>query len=90
VPRLGRVPAIRLGAFLVPMPLTQFTQNTSGIFATSDIAGTIGAQMLRRFTVIFDYAHREMPKPRSSTKMSETDKTRVMIVLVFMVRPFFP
>src|SRR5258708_27504125 len=58
--RLGRVPAIRLGAFLVPMPITQFTQNTSGIFATSDIAGTIGAQMLRRFTVIFDYAHREM------------------------------
>ena len=58
--RLGRVPAIRLGAFLVPMPLTQFTQNTSGIFATSDIAGIIGAQMLRRFTVIFDYAHREM------------------------------
>ena len=58
--RLGRVPAIRLGAFLVPMPLTQFTQNTSGIFATSDIAGTIGAQMLRRFTVIFDYARREM------------------------------
>jgi len=32
----------------------------------------------------------KMPKPRSSTKMSETDKTRVMIVLVFMVRPFFP
>jgi hypothetical protein len=60
IARLGRVPAIRLGAFLVPMPLTQFSQNTAGIFATSDIAGTIGAQMLRRFTVIFDYAHREM------------------------------
>ncbi len=58
--RLGRVPAIRLGGFLISMPLTQFSQNTSGIFATSDIAGTIGAQMLRRFTVIFDYAHREM------------------------------
>src|SRR6267378_1261112 len=58
--RLGRVPAIRLGAFLVPMPLTQFTQNTSGIFATSDIAGTIGAQMLRRFSFKCYYDHREM------------------------------
>ena len=58
--RLGRVPAIRLGGFLVSMPLTQFSQNTSGIFATPGITGTIGAQMLRRFTVIFDYPHREM------------------------------
>ncbi len=58
--RLGRVPAIRLGGFEISMPLTQFTQNTSGIFANPDITGTIGAQTLRRFTVIFDYPHRQM------------------------------
>ena len=58
--RLGRVPAVRLGKFLVSMPLVQFSQNTSGIFATPGLAGTIGAETLRRFTVIFDYPHREM------------------------------
>lgn len=58
--RLGRLPAVRLGGLVVSMPLTQFSQNTSGIFATPDLTGVIGAQMLRRFTVIFDYAHREM------------------------------
>ena len=58
--RVGWVPAIRLGGFVVSMPFTQFSQNTSGILATPDLAGIIGAQMLRRFTVIFDYAHREM------------------------------
>ena len=58
--RVGWVPAIRLGGFVVPMPFTQFSQNTSGILAAPDLAGIIGAQMLRRFTVIFDYAHREM------------------------------
>jgi Aspartyl protease len=58
--RLGRVQAIRLGGFEVPMPLTQFPQNTSGIFAAPNIMGVIGAQMLRRFTVIFDYPHRQM------------------------------
>jgi hypothetical protein len=58
--RLGRVPALRLGKFLVSMPLAQFSQNTSGIFATPGLAGTIGAETLRRFTVIFDYPHREM------------------------------
>jgi len=58
--RLGRVPAIRLGKFLVSMPLAQFSQNTSGIFARPGLAGMIGAETLRRFTVIFDYPHREM------------------------------
>ena len=58
--RVGWVPAIRLGGFVVSMPFTQFSQNTSGILATPDLAGIIGAQMLRRFTVIFDYAHRQM------------------------------
>jgi hypothetical protein len=58
--RLGRLPAVRLGGFLISMPLTQFSQNTSGIFASPDLTGVIGAQVLRRFTVIFDYPHRVM------------------------------
>jgi Aspartyl protease len=58
--RLGRVPAIRLGGVVVSNPLTQFSQNTSGILANPDLAGIIGAQMLRRFRVVFDYAHGEM------------------------------
>jgi len=58
--RLGRVPAIRLGGFVISNPLTQFSQNTSGILANPDLAGIIGAQMLRRFRVTFDYAHGEM------------------------------
>lgn len=58
--RVGRVHSIRLGGFVLSMPLTQFSQNTSGIFAAPDITGTIGAQTLRRFTVIFDYPHGEM------------------------------
>lgn len=57
---LGRVPAFRLGGFVISMPLTQFPQNTSGMFAAPDVAGTIGAQTLQRFKVIFDYPHMEM------------------------------
>lgn len=58
--RLGRVPAVRLGGFLVANPSAQFSQNSSGIFATPGLAGTIGAQMLRRFKVVLDYPHMEM------------------------------
>ena len=58
--RLGHVAAVRLGGFLVSMPLTQFSRNSSGIFAAPNVAGTIGAETLRQFKVIFDYAHGEM------------------------------
>ena len=58
--RVGRLPAVRLGTFEISMPLTQFSRTSSGILATRGLAGIIGAQMLRRFTVIFDYTHREM------------------------------
>jgi hypothetical protein len=49
-----RVQAVRLGGFVVSVPLTQFSQNASGIFAVPYITGTIGGQMLRRFAVIFE------------------------------------
>jgi len=55
-----RVQAIRLGGFVVSVALTQFSQDTSGIFAVPYITGTIGAQMLRRFTVVFDYPQGQM------------------------------
>ena len=58
--RLGRVPAVRLGGFVVANPSAQFSRNSSGIFATPGLAGTIGAQMLRRFKVVLDYPHMEM------------------------------
>jgi aspartyl protease len=58
--RLGRVPAVRLGGFVVANPSAQFSQNSSGIFATPGLAGTIGAQILRRFKVVLDYPHMEM------------------------------
>ena len=58
--RFGHVFAIRLGGLVVSMPMTQFLENTSGTFAAPGLAGTIGAQMLSRFKVIFDYKHGEM------------------------------
>jgi len=58
--QLGRLPAVRLGGFVVANPSAQFSQNSSGIFATAGLAGTIGAQMLRRFKVVLDYPHMEM------------------------------
>ena len=58
--RVGLVGAIQLGDFAVQQPVTRFSQNTSGLFANSGLAGAIGGQTLCHFTVIFDYSRRQM------------------------------
>lgn len=58
--RAGQVPALRLGDFIIERPTARFSQNTSGLFAMHHLAGIIGAEVLSRFTVIFDYPHRQM------------------------------
>src|SRR5439155_937628 len=76
--RLGRLPAVRLGGFVVANPCAQFSQNSSGIFATAGLAGTIGAQMLRRFKVVLDYPHMEMIlEPNEHFNETERKSTRL-------------
>lgn len=58
--RAGQVCALRLGDFVIQGPTARFSQNTSGLFAMHDLAGIIGAQVLSRFTVIFDYHDGQM------------------------------
>ena len=56
----GRWTAIQLGSFTLNEPVVHFAQDRKGAFASSDFNGLIGGELLRRFTVIFDYAHKRM------------------------------
>ncbi len=56
----GRWTAIQLGSFTLTEPVIHFAQDRKGAFASSDFNGLIGGELLRRFTVIFDYAHKRM------------------------------
>jgi Aspartyl protease len=81
--RIGRVPAIRLGEFVVQEPITKFSQNTSGLFAGRHLAGIIGAQVLWQFTVIFDYPHRQMilqPNTRFGDRRHEEEIAKSLTV----------
>jgi hypothetical protein len=53
---LGRVRGLKLGRFLIEDPVTGFSQDVRGALASPDHAGLIGGEILRRFTVIFDYS----------------------------------
>lgn len=57
---VGRWPEIRLGRFTFTSALIYFAQDQKGIFASSEFSGIMGGELLRRFKVIFDYAHKRM------------------------------
>jgi hypothetical protein len=57
---LGRVKGLWLGRFSIEEPVTGFSQDVRGALASPDHAGLIGGEILRRFTVIFDYSRLKM------------------------------
>jgi len=54
---VGRIKQLEVGHFTIPNPVTAFSQATGGAFATTDVDGSVGADILRKFKVILDYAH---------------------------------
>ncbi len=57
---LGRVSALQFGQFNLPDVLTAFSQDEAGALANPDRAGIIGGEVLRHFTVVFDYSNQVM------------------------------
>lgn len=57
---VGRVPSLQLGSFTLTDPVVHFAQDRKGAFASSEFSGVIGGELLRRFKVLFDYAHKRM------------------------------
>ncbi len=67
--QIGRVAAIRIDKFVVEQPVTAFSQATRGVFATRDVQGSIGGEILKRFKVVFDYGRgRLVLEPNSHLK----------------------
>jgi PDZ domain len=58
--RDGRADRIDLGPYSIRNPPITFAQDTEGLMAAKDYAGLIGAEFLRRFTVVFDNSHKHM------------------------------
>ena len=54
--RSGRITELRIGTFKIENPLTLFSQDQAGAFASSEIQGNIGQQILSKFKVLLDYS----------------------------------
>ena len=57
---VGRVRGIRLGSILIENPVTVFSTDQRGAFADTSFSGIIGADILSRFDVVFDYSRQRM------------------------------
>jgi len=56
----GRVESVEIGGVKLSNPVADFSTDTKGVTATSNYDGTIGGDILRRFTVTLDYSRGQM------------------------------
>lgn len=67
--RSGRVAELKIGKFQIDNPLTLFSEDKSGAFASSEIQGNIGAMILSKFRVLLDYGRdRIILEPNATLK----------------------
>src|SRR5215510_6755123 len=65
--RSGRIAGIRIGRYLIENLPTLFSEDKTGAFANSELQGNIGALILSKFKVIFEYSRARMIlEPNSS------------------------
>jgi hypothetical protein len=56
----GRVESVDIGGVKLSNPVADFSTDTKGVTATASYDGTIGGDILRRFTVVLDYSRSRM------------------------------
>lgn len=74
----GRVAGLEIGGVKIMNPVADFSTDTRGVTATANYDGTIGGDILRRFTVTLDYSRARMilePNAEFGTPF-ETDQSR--------------
>jgi hypothetical protein len=81
--KLSRLKSIEIGNYLISEPIVELTTDTEGIAASQQFDGIIGADILSRFKVIFDYTQGEVIlEPNENFHNSfEYDKSGIYIIV---------
>ena len=58
--QIGRVQNLQLGRFVIKNPVTTFAPDNRGEADTTDYAGLVGGEILRRFRVVVDYSRKQV------------------------------
>jgi len=57
---IGRLAKLRIGGLSFDRPTAIFSRDTVGVFASEDLDGIVGGELLRRSKVTFDYPHQRL------------------------------
>lgn len=58
--RIGRVAELKIGTFQIADPITIFSEDKAGAFASTALAGNIGQQIAGKFKLFLDYDHKRI------------------------------
>jgi C-terminal processing protease CtpA/Prc len=65
--QIGRVTELKIGNYKIKSPITLFSQDKAGAFATDQLAGNIGARVANKFRVFLDYDRKRIIFEPNST-----------------------
>jgi len=79
--RVGRVAELKIGKHKIANPVTIFSEDKAGAFATSALAGNIGQQIASRFKIFLDYDHNRIIFEPAATFSEPFDRAQSGLVL---------
>jgi hypothetical protein len=79
--RIGRVAELKIGKYKIANPVTIFSEDKAGAFATSVLAGNIGQQIASRFKLFLDYDHNRIIFEPAATFSDSFDRAQSGLVL---------
>ena len=65
--RIGRVTELKIGNYSIKSPITMFSLDKAGAFASDQLAGNIGARVANKFRLFLDYDRRRIIFEPNST-----------------------
>ena len=80
--RIGRVSEIKIGNYTIKNPITLFSQDTAGAFASRELAGNIGARIANKFRIFLDYGRKRIIFEPNSTFAAPYDQAQVGVSVI--------
>jgi|SRR5687767_1259258 len=80
--RIGRVTELKIGSYTIKSPITMFSQDKAGAFASDQLAGNIGGRVASKFRLFLDYGRKRIIFEPNSTFAAPYDHAQSGISVV--------
>lgn len=79
--RIGRIAELKIGKYKIANPITIFSEDKTGAFSSTAVAGNIGQQIASRFKLFLDYDHNRIIFEPAATFNDPFDRSQSGLVL---------